>query len=241
MRKPSAFAVVLMAIVAVCGDARILPVGGTGRQPTFTLDISAAGGIGSIVVKDQAGAKVQTLTCALSIYSVADPSMLPKQIDFQDGTFVDSVKAMDLDFDGLPDIQGVRDFGGKWAKHCVWLYDPNRGRFIQDALSRQMEDLENLGVDAQSRLVFAYTIGPTLPTRDEYRIDSRSEVRGERRLLPVRSCQLDTGAAEGAVRTVKVVRYSSGQEAVERRTVSADCNDPCGDGCPTLPGKKAAQ
>jgi hypothetical protein len=152
----------------------------------------------------------------LSIYGVADPAMLPKQIDFQGGTFVDSVKAMDLDFDGLPDILGIREFGGKWAKHCVWLFDPKRGRFIQDALSHQMEDLENLGVDAESRLVFASTIGPTLPTRDEYRIDNRSEVRGERRLLPVRSCQLDTGAPEGSTRTAKVVRYENGQAAVER-------------------------
>jgi hypothetical protein len=229
---------ILIAVVAAASDARTLSAGGVGRQPEFTLDISAAGGVGSIVVKDHAGAKLQTLTCALSIHSVADPATLPKQIEFQDGTFVDSVKAMDLNFDGLADILGVRDFGGKWARQCVWLFDPNRGQFIQDALSRQMEDLVNLGVDAERRLVFAYTIGPTLPTRAEYRIVS--EVRAERRLLPVRSCELDTGATEGADRTVSVVKYVNGQKAVERRTVSADCNDPCGDRCPSVPGKKAA-
>lgn len=242
MRKPSAFAIVLIAVVAACSDARTVAVGGVGRQPKFTLDISAAGGIGSIVVKDQAGAEVQTLTCQLPIYGVADPAMLPKQIDYQDETFVAGVKTMDLDFDGLPDILAVRDFGSKWAKHCVWLFDPNRGRFIQDALSRQMEDIVNLGVDAERRQIFAYTIGPTWPMRDEYRIDSRSVVRdAERRLVPVRSCELDTGAEERADRTVSVVKYVSGQEVVERRTVSADCNDPCGDRCPSVAGKKAGR
>ena len=125
------------------------------------------------------------------------------------------------------------------AKYCVWLFYPNQGRFIQDALSYQLVDVVNLGVDAERRLVIAYTIGPTWPMLDEYRIDSRSVVRSaQRRLLPVRSCELDTGEMEGANRTASVVRCVDGREVVERRAVSASCNDPCGDGCLQCPGKK---
>jgi hypothetical protein len=45
--------------------SRTLSIGGSARQPKFRLDISAAGGIGKVVVNHPAGAKIQTLTCDL--------------------------------------------------------------------------------------------------------------------------------------------------------------------------------
>jgi len=219
--------------------SRTLAIGGVGRQPKFTLDISATGRIGKVVVNNEAGAKTQTLNCALfrgwGAKIAVDADMTARILDSHAETFVSGFKATDLDFDGLPDLSAIRDFGAKWATYCVWLFDPTQGRFIQNALSRQMEDLENLTVETERHQIVAFTIGPTYPNRDEYRIDGRSAIHAQRRLLAVRSCELDTGQTEGAARTVSVVTYAAGREMVQRRTVSADCNDTCGDGCATVP------
>jgi hypothetical protein len=223
--------------------SRTLSIGGGVRQPKFTLDISAAGRIGTIAVRDTAGATIQTLTCNLfrdwGPEIAVDPATTARVLDYHDESFVSGLKTPDLDFDGLPDILAIRDFGGKWATYCVWLFDSNQGKFVQDQLSRQMEDLENLAVDAQRRQIVASTIGPMRPMRDEYRIDDRLPIHAPRRLLPVRSCELDTGQAEGAARVVTMVRFVEGRSVVQHRTVSGDCNDVCGDGCLTVSAKNA--
>jgi hypothetical protein len=162
--------------------------------------------------------------------------MTTRILDSHTETFVSGLRATDLDFDGLLDILATRDFGAKWATYCVWLFDPNQGRFIQNSLSRQMEDLENT-VDEERHQIVAFTIGPTYPNRDEYRIDRRSAIHAQLRLLAMRSCELDTAQTEGAARRVSMVTYPASREVVQRRTVSADCNDACGDGCPTIPAK----
>jgi hypothetical protein len=223
--------------------SRTLSIGGIGRQPRFTLDISATGRKGTVVVRNAAGAEAQALSCDLfrdwGTEIAVDPAMAARILDAHAASFISGLKTADLDFDGLPDILAVRDSGAKWVEYCVWLFDPKEGEFVQNALSRQMEDLQNLTVDAERRQIVAFTIGPMFPSRDEYRIDGRSGFRyPERRLLPVRSCELDTGQTEGSLRISSVVTYLEGQDVVRRRTVPGSCNDACGDGCPTVPGNQ---
>lgn len=219
-------------------------MGGVGKEPKFTLDISAAGRMGTVVVKNLAGAKVQTLTCDLfrdwGDEIGVDQTTTERVLDYHAERFVSDLQPTDLDIDGLPDILAIRDGGAKWVTYCVWLFDPSQGKFVQDALSRQMEEFANLTVDVGRRQISTFTIGPTDPVRDEYRIDTRPVIRPAwRRLLPVRSCLLDTGRTEGADRIASVATYANGREVVRRRKVSASCNDTCGDGCPTVPAKKA--
>jgi hypothetical protein len=225
-------------------NARTLSIGGVGKEPKFTLDVSAAGRTGTIVVRNQAGARVQTLTCDLfrdwGDEIGVDQATTERVVEYHAERFVSDLEATDLDFDGLPDILAMRDGGGKWVTYCVWLFNPTERRFLQDALSHQMEELINLTVDVNRRQISTFTIGPTDPMRDEYRVDNRPVIRpARRRLLPVRSCLLDTGRTEGADRIANVATYTNGREVVQRRTVSASCNDTCGDGCPTVPAKKA--
>ncbi len=225
---------------------RTLKIGGVGAEPKFSLDISAKGRIGTVVVNDSAGAKVQTLTCDLfrdwgvdaeiGVNAEITANVIAAHAEY----FVSGVTAKDLDFDGLPDIQAVRDFGAKFAEYCVWLYAPNQCRFEGNQLSHQMEDLINLAADAKRRRVISFNIGPMSPSRDEYRIDDRAVVLGSRRLLPVRSCVLDTGATAEAIRTATIVTYVKGQSVVQTRLVPANSNDVCGDGCPTASAKTAA-
>jgi hypothetical protein len=208
--------------------SKTLSIGGVGQEPRFTLDISGAGRSGIVVVKNSAGAPIQTLSCDLFRDSGGDTGIdaetRARVFSIHDEIFVSGAKVVDANFDGLPDIMAVRDGGAKWGRYCVWLFDPKQGRFTQNSASRQMEDLDNLTVDAERRLIVSFTIGPTNPSRDEYRIDAQ-------RLLPVRSCQLDTGSSAGSARVATIVTHSSGGDTVQRRTVSADCNDVCGDGC----------
>jgi hypothetical protein len=210
---------------------RTLSIGGVGREPKFSLELSAAGRTGKIVVKNTAGDNVQTLTCDL--FREWSEPIGADLLDFHAGLFVAGLETRDLDFDGLPDIMAVRDYGAKWATHCVWLYHPDRGRFIENALSRQMEDLENLEVDLVRRQISSHTIGPTDPSIDEYRIEEGSGARARgQRLLPVRSCRQERRAPDDIM--VTVVKYVEGREVVERRAVSDSCQDVCGTGCPTV-------
>ena len=215
---------------------RTISIGGVGNEPRFNLEISEAAddqssgraGIGTIVVRNQAGAKVQTLTCDLSEEPAIDRN------DPRD--FVLSAESIDLDFDGLPDIRAVRAYTMKTQLYCIWLFDPEgRGGFIQDALSHQLTDLENLTVDSQRHLILSRTIGPTEPQVDEYRIDTHAAFGGHyytnRRLLPVRSCMLTDMTSLDTPWTAIVVSYVNGQEVVKRQKVSSECNDPCADGC----------
>ena len=220
---------------------RTLSLGG-GRQPKFSLDVSAAGRTGMVSVRTEGGARVQTLTCDLfrdwgSTIAVND-DLTARVLDYHAEVFVSELKITDVDFDGLSDILAPRDFGAKWRKYCVWLFSPAQGKFIRDPLSQQMEDLVNLTVDGKQHQIVSFTIGPVNPTRSEYRIETRSEINGSRALSRVRWCELDTGATEGAVRIATTVRYLNGRETTQHRIVSADCNDVCGDLCPTVPRRK---
>lgn len=166
--------------------SRTLSIAGSARQPKFSLDISAARRIGKVVVNNPAGAKIQTLTCDLfrdwGPKIAVDADMTTRILDSHAGTFVSGLQATDLDFDGLPDILATRDFGAKWATYCVWLFDPNQGRFIQNPLSRQMEDLENLTVDDERHQIVAFTIGPTYP------IGTNTALTAAPRFMPSDDC-----------------------------------------------------
>jgi hypothetical protein len=55
------------------------------------------------------------------------------------GQFVAQFMITDMDFDGHADLAGVREFGAKWARYCVWLYDPKQHIYVKDLLAEQME------------------------------------------------------------------------------------------------------
>jgi hypothetical protein len=186
-------------------------------------------------VKDKAGARLQTLTCDL--FREYGPQIgSDVDFDFPDGLFVSELEARDLDFDGLPDIMALRDYTAQTRKYCVWLFDPHQGRFIQDALSREMEDLVNLSVDAQRHQIVAFTTSNSFVSQDEYRI--AGSATGPRRLQRMRWCQLHNGPTEPW--TWEVRTYVDGREVIERRLVSHDCDSQCGDGCPIVPEKGAS-
>lgn len=211
---------VFLLWAAVCSsDSYEAPVR-TLRVSNFTLHISAKGTEGLVEVRDQpTGALVQTLSCPL-LRGIPNPSK--PEIEGVNEEFVTHFQAEDLNFDGMPDLKGPREFGAKWGRYCVWLFDPKTHRFENGFLAEQMELLYNLTADSKSRRIVAYSIGPVDPMQDEYRIEDVSRERPYwPRLVPVRTCSVETGPL-GKTPKATITRYDRGQ--IVRRKLPSNFN-----------------
>jgi hypothetical protein len=197
-------------------SARTLQVG------SYDLRISAQGRSGLIEVRDKStAALVQTLSCPL-LRGIPNPSK--PEIEGVGEQFVGHFQAEDLNFDGMPDLKGPREFGAKWARYCVWLFDPKTHRFENDFLAEQMELLYNLTADSKRRLIVSYSVGPVDPMQDEYRIEGLSKERPYwPRLVAVRSCSIETGPL-GKTPKAAITRYDRGRSVVVRHNVPSNYN-----------------
>jgi len=180
-------------------DRTLTVPGGPGR-PSFTLRVLTRGLEGVVEVSGPAGTRLQTLTCALEPYT-----------DFVRGFAIE-----DLDMDGHPDLRGTREFGAKWERYCIWLYDPATRSFEKDQLARQMELVSNLEVDAAHHRLVSFDIGPVLPSWDVYRI-VRGAYPEERVLLPEQSCVIETDATGNVA--AMVTRFAGGRAQTERHAL----------------------
>src|SRR5262245_39447249 len=128
---------------------RTITLPASGRQPAFTFRITATDSVGTVAVSgDTKGfAANQTLSCTFDNPLAAD-------------LFVRGFAVEDLDFDGNKDARSVRDFGAKWERYCVWLFDPQSQMFVRSFLAQQMELLTNLEVDSKGQRIVSSTIGP---------------------------------------------------------------------------------
>jgi len=204
--------------------SRIVKVGGAHGQPGYTLRVSASGNLGRIEVDDASGSHVQILLCSL-LRNELGPTAL--ELAGMDEQFVVNFAIEDLNFDGYPDLKAPREFGAKWGRYCVWLFDPTNRRFMNDGLAEQMELLYNLEADAEHERVLAYTIGPVNPMRDEYRIEGVGKDRPYwPRLIPVRSCFIESASPP----FVQVLTdYDQGRPVVKRQRfdLRAVCSSAC--------------
>jgi hypothetical protein len=200
LRSTAALSVLLLLVQGVPGTPERTPTipAGPGRAP-LELRVHANESKGLVEVTS-AGVQLQRLTCDLAPFTM----------------FVEGLAIEDLDMDGHPDLRGVREFGAKWERYCVWLFDPSSRRFVKDLLAQQMELLSNLQVDAAHRRLVSSYIGPSRPSWDVYRIVSGPEPE-DRQLLPEQSCTIETGQT-GNVAAL-VTRYGGGRAQTERHVL----------------------
>jgi hypothetical protein len=203
---------------------RTMSISAHDGQPGYTLGISAQGRHGLVEVHSDSGSLVQTLRCPLLGDSADADDVAIKSVAEE---FVSDFQLEDLNFDGYLDLKGDREFGAKWGRYCVWLFDPKNHRFEEDELAEQMELLYNLQADPKRRLIIAYSIGPVNPMWDEYRIENVSKDRPYwPRLIPVQSCLIETGPQglenEPANATAVLTRYEQGLVVVRRPLHSGD-------------------
>jgi hypothetical protein len=125
-------------------------------------------------------------------------------------------EAQDLDFDGHKDLMGIRDFGAKWARYCVWFYDPQKHIFVKDFLAEQMELLANLATIGNGKIVTSY-LGPTNPWQVVYGIAGAQGSRPERQLIPAYSCLVETKSDGITPKAIVRTRYEGGQAIVQQQ------------------------
>src|SRR5271166_6395243 len=117
-----------------------MKITGAHGEPSFVLQISAKGRHGAVSVRNEKGVEIQSLACPLLRANSAPTEPELAAVREQ---FVLRFEAQDLDFDGHKDLMGIRDFGAKWTRYCVWFYDPQQHIFVKDFLAEQMELLAN--------------------------------------------------------------------------------------------------
>ena len=202
-------AVVFLLVLQIPGSAgtadrqadRTLLVPGGPARPPFALRVLTNGREGVVEVSGPAGTRLQTLTCALEPYA----------------SFVSGFAIEDLDMDGHPDLRAPREFGAKWERYCIWLYDPSTGGFENDLLARQMELLTNLKVDAGHHRLVSFDIGPVRPSWDVYRIVNGAYPE-QRLLLPEQACVVESDVS-GPVAAI-VTRFADGRARTGRHALS---------------------
>lgn len=180
------------------------------------LRISALGSRGIVSVQDEAGAQVQSLACPLLR---DDVEATEQELASVREEFVAQFEAVDLDSDGYLDLAGIREFGAKWARYCVWLYDRRQHRFVKDFLAEQMELLTNLA-SSDGAMVSSSHMGPSSPWQAVYQIVGTKRSRPERQLVPLFSCLLETTSSGDKASVVVTTRYSDGHAVVQRQDAS---------------------
>ena len=194
---------------------RTMKIAGAAGQTAFVLKITATDRWGKVEVRDEKGTQVQSLACPLVR---ENPAPTPGELAGVRELFVTRFEAKDLNADGHADLMGVREFGAKWARYCVWLYDPEQKLFAKDLVAEQMELLSNLTTGVAGWIV-SYSIGPTNPWQAGYRVAGSGQGRPQHQLLPVYSCMMETAPDGNSTRAIVMTRYQSGQATVERRDV----------------------
>lgn len=191
-------------------EIKFLSVAG---EPALILRISALGRRGIVSVRNEAEIEIQSLGCPL-LRDEAEASE-PELATVRE-QFVTQFETMDLDSDGYPDLAGIREFGAKWVRFCVWLYDPRQHIFVKDFLAEQMELLTNL-TSKDGALVSSSHMGPTNPWQAVYQIMGARGSRPERQLVPLFSCLLETKSNGDKPSAIVTTRYKGRHAVVQRQ------------------------
>ena len=194
-------------------NAREMKVPSMAGEPALTLRVTATERHGIVSVRTEKGAEVQSLECLL-LRNNADVTQ--EELAAVREQFVAQFDVMDLDSDGHPDLKGIREFGGKWARYCVWLYDPVQHSFVKDFLAEQMELLTNL-TSIGDGMVASSEMGPTNPWQAVYRIAGARDSRPKRQLIPALSCSYEMIPGGDKLAALITTRYEGGQAVVQRK------------------------
>ena len=206
---------------------RTVRIGGTRNQGDYVFRISSSGSRGVIEVRGGSAIQVQTLTCPL-LRDETNPS--EPELKAIGEQFVTHFAVEDLNFDGYVDVKAPREFGAAWGVYCVWLFDPQQRLFVKDRLASEMELLVNLEAEPVKHRIVSYSIGPTDPLRDEYRIETPDEGRPYwSRLVPVQSCFLKTGL--GSERMAVLTEYRGGRGVIRRTPMTSGIESTSADVC----------
>ena len=206
---PATFLIVVSSLLSASQSnkgpvERTLTLPASSGQPAFTFRVTARDSVGTVEVSGdpKRSTPIQTLSCSLDNPLAAE-------------LFVREFAVEDLDIDGYKDARGVRDFGAKWERYCVWLFDPQSRMFIKTFLAQQMELLVNLEVDSKRQRIVSSTIGPVDPEWNVFRIVATPAPSFIRQLIPVQMCFLHIDN-QGRNPTAVVTQFHNGRAVTQR-------------------------
>ena len=194
------------------GEERIIRIPSASGESALVVQISTERNHGLVSVRHENGAELQKLSCPLLRDNTAASEDELAAVQEQ---FLTQFLVRDLDSDGYPDLAGIREFGAKWARYCVWLYDPKQHFFVKDFLAEQMELMTNLEPLAGGQISTSH-MGPENIWRAVYGITEVEGSRPERQLVPVYSCLVETKPGGDKPASVVTARYESGHPVVQR-------------------------
>lgn len=194
------------------GEQQVIRIPSSSGEPTLVLQISTERNRGIVSVRDERGSELQRLICPLLRDNTAASSDEVAAVREQ---FLTQFVVRDLDSDGHPDLAGIREFGAKWARYCVWLYDLKQHLFVKDFLAEQMELMTNLEPLAGARISASH-MGPETMWRAVYQITDVEGSRPQRQLIPVYSCLVETKPDGAKPEAVVMAQYESGKAVVKR-------------------------
>jgi len=193
--------------------ARELKIPSTGGEPSFSLQIWAEGRKGVVTVRDESGTEAQSLICSL-LRDNAEATQ--EELAAVREQFVTQFLVADFDFDRHLDLAGIREFGAKWARYCVWLYDAKQHIFIKDFLAEQMELLTNLKplLDGE---ISSSQMGLASNWLAVFRVAGAEGSRPRRQLIPMYSCLVESTSSGEKPTAIVTTRYESGRAIVRRQ------------------------
>jgi hypothetical protein len=192
---------------------RELRISGTDGQPSLSVRIWTEGQKGVVAVRDEKGTELQKLVCPL----LRDTDEATKdELAAVHEQFVEHFVIADLDFDGYADLAGIREFGAKWARYCVWLYDPKQHVYVKDFLAEQMELLTNLKPLGDSEVSSSH-MEPANSWIAVYRVAGADGSWPVRQLVPIRSCLVESTSKGKKPTALVIAQFEGGKIVVHRQ------------------------
>lgn len=123
-------------------------------------------------------------------------------------SFISFFRAEDINFDGYLDIAVVDDFGAKWGSLNYWVFDRRSGRFVMNALTRQIKNLKHsdMYLDPGKREITIKFFYGVCPQSHTYRVgrERLTLVRQEQRTCTERGDKVTVRERDrGKMRVVK--------------------------------------
>jgi hypothetical protein len=121
---------------------------------------------------------------------IAQRIRLRRDVTIGPHMLIASVRIVDANFDGHPDIVMLRDWGATYGMLDVFLYDATTRRFTNaSALARALSHLANADIVPAHHAITTHDLGPSNPSSTTYAIDAG-------RLRIVESCRFLNGMSD---------------------------------------------
>jgi hypothetical protein len=196
---------------------------------------------GHVIIDDTHAGEVEVARCqdgkALQVFPIRADQPIH---------FGASFHAEDINFDGYLDFSVVTEFAAKWGSRSYWVYDPVSGLFVENELTRELNEnclgaewhggcwkAASIDFDQIKREVRANYIPPFRPcppngySGDRYSVQDNRLILVHKEELSPDNCQLTySDLSGGSMRVTRVVRFDGAAPVPEAPLAPAPAPQP---------------